>query len=413
MSLADQIVWAIEHYVGPGIQNLPQSVGTLYYVSNTDGDNANDGLSPDESKATIQAAIDACSVNDIIIIEAGTYPEDVNVNKNAVELWFEIGVIITAQAGVGLTVSGNYCKVITPNGALCINPIANGTGCLLSGSWAYVHDIRIPCESSGDIGFDVTGHGAVLNRCRAGKPLIAGFKVQANGVHIIDSVTRGLAADTSIGYWMTNSCDGVVLKDCGSQGHITAGYQVDAGVTHGEAINCVSGGGDGHRIDPDHTFVWSNYTFDNIVAKDIEFAGVPTTYNIFEVTGAVRITDIYGTIETLIANTASNLHLEVFSAGGVVDLTLGPGTNIQAAGVGSMLIRNEDSTNAIALGSAATPAILESTTWRDPKVPTDIIADADQTTYIRLVISAALASGKIHWHCEYKPLFDTGFMTPA
>ncbi|GAG81512.1 unnamed protein product, partial [marine sediment metagenome] len=96
-----------------------------------------------------------------------------------------------------------------------------------------------------------------------------------------------------------------------------------------------------------------------------------------------------------------------------VDITLGPGTNIQAAVNGSTLIRNEDSTAAIALASAATPAIVESTTWRDPKVPIDIIADADQPTFIRLVISAALGSGEIHWHCQYEALSDGGFVSPA
>ncbi|GAH78807.1 unnamed protein product, partial [marine sediment metagenome] len=42
-----------------------------------------------------------------------------------------------------------------------------------------------------------------------------------------------------------------------------------------------------------------------------------------------------------------------------------------------------------------------------------LIADADQTTYIRLVISAALASGEIHWHCKYEPLSDGGFVSPV
>ena len=412
-SLADQLVWGLEEYIGTGVENIPQSMGTLYYVSNVNGSDSNDGLSPDNAKATIGGAITACSAGDIIIIEAGTYPEDVDVNKNSVELWFEIGAIINAQLGTGLTISGNYCKVITPGGALRINPIANGTGCLLSGQWAYVHDIRIPSESSGDIGFDITGHGAVLNRCRAGKPLIAGYKLQANGIHVIESVTRGLAADTSIGYWITNSCEGVVLRDCGSKGHASGGYVVDAGVTCGEAINCVSGGGDGPRLDPEHAVVWSNFTYDNIVFKDITFAGIPTTYNIFKVTGTVRVSDIYGVVETQIENVASTLYLQLFSAGGTADITNAPGTNIQAAVVGSALVRNEDSTNAIALASAATPAIIESTNWRDPKVPVDIIADYDQTTYIRLVISAALASGEIHWHCKYEQLSDGGFVEPA
>jgi len=414
-SLADQVVWAVEEYVAPGIQNVPQSMGTLYYVSNVDGSDTNDGLSPDNAKATIGGAITACIAGDIIIIEAGTYPEDVDVNKNAVELWFEIGAIIVAQAGAGLTVSGSYCKIISEYGTLRVNPIANGTGVLITGDWNYLWNIRIPCASSADLGYDVdaTSAGSILTNCRTSDPLIAAFKLQGDRTTLRNCITGGTPADTSIGFWILATVDKIRLMNCASQGHSSGGYVVVAGAVNGEAVNCVSGGGDGPRLDPSHAFVWSNYTYDNEVAKEITFAGIPTTYNLFEVTGTVRVSDIYGVVETPIENVVSNLHLEVFSAGGVVDITLGPGTNIQAAVNGSTLIRNEDSTAAIALASAATPAIIESTTWKDPKVPIDVIADYDQTTYIRLVISAALASGEIHWHCKYEALSDGAFVEPA
>jgi len=320
--------------------NLPPYKGKIYYVSALMGDDRNDGLSPDNAKATIQAAIDTCSAGDRTIVAAGTYNEDVNLDKDAVELWVDIGTLINAQTGVGLTVSGNCCKIVTPVGTLRINPVTNGTGCLISGTGTYIQDVRIPCGSSGGLGFDITGHGSVLTRCRASNPLIAGFKVQANSVHINEGVTRGLTANTSIGYWVTNSCDGVVLRNCASRGHITAGYKIDAGVTNGGALNCSSGGGDGAKIDMDHTFVWSSYTYDNVVAKDITFTGTTTTYNLFKVTGVVRVTDIYGIVETQIGNTASKLHLEAFSAGGAVNITKKPGTNIKNAIAGSALIRN-------------------------------------------------------------------------
>lgn len=393
-------------------ENIPQSVGTLYYVDRVGGDDTNDGLSPVNAKLTIGAAVLACSAGDIITIRAGTYNEDVDVNKNSIELWFEIGAIINAQVGAGLTVSGNYCKVLAPYGAIRVNPVANGTGVLLSGNWGYMWNIRVPCGSSADLGYDITGDGGVLTDCRTSDPLVAAFKIQGDKVKIEKSCTGGTPANTSIGFWMTNNADKTRLRECASQGHASGGFVVDPGCTNGEAIHCVSGGGDGPKLDPDHAFVW-DLQIDDVLASEITFAGAPTTYNLFEVYGTVRVTDIFGIVEVPIENVASNLHLEVFSVGGVVDLTLGPGTNIQAAVAGSTLIRNEDSTAAIALASAATPAIVESATWRDPKVPTDIIADADQTTYIRLVISAALASGRIHWHCKYEPLSDGAFVRPV
>ena len=41
-SLADQVVWAVQNYVGGGVENIPQFTGDIYYVS-TSGSDASDG----------------------------------------------------------------------------------------------------------------------------------------------------------------------------------------------------------------------------------------------------------------------------------------------------------------------------------------------------------------------------------
>jgi len=41
------------------------------------------------------------------------------------------------------------------------------------------------------------------------------------------------------------------------------------------------------------------------------------------------------------------------------------------------------------------------------------IVEAGTATYIRLNITAALASGAIHWHAEWFPLTGEGFLEPA
>jgi len=262
-------------------ERIAQSVGTIYYVDGVGGDDTNDGLSPVSAKLTIGAAVLACSAGDIIIIGAAAYNEDVDVNKNSVELWFEIGAIINAQAGAGLPVSGNYCKVITPDGTLRVNPVAGGTGVLFSGNWVYAWNIRVPCESSANLGYDTTGTGCVLTNCRAGDPLVAAHKIQGNRVKIDKGLTGGTPANNSIGFWVTNNADKTRLRECASQGHSSGGFVVDPGCTNGEAIKCVSGGGDGPKLDPDHAFVW-DLRIDDTIAKDITFAGAATTYNIFE-----------------------------------------------------------------------------------------------------------------------------------
>ena len=77
-----------------------------------------------------------------------------------------------------------------------------------------------------------------------------------------------------------------------------------------------------------------------------------------------------------------------------------------------MLIRTDDSTEPLDLASSATPAIVEYGA-RAANVEVIVVADADQTTYIRLNLTAALASGAIHWHCRYKPITDGAFLEPA
>ena len=75
-------------------------------------------------------------------------------------------------------------------------------------------------------------------------------------------------------------------------------------------------------------------------------------------------------------------------------------------------MRVDDSTEALELASSATPAIVEYGA-RAASVDVNIVADYDQDTYIRLNITAALASGAIHWHCYYEPLTEDGFVEPA
>ena len=151
-----------------GEQNVPQFTGTIYYVDAAHADDSGDGLSPSTAKKTIGAAIALLSAGDAVTVKTGTYAEAVDLNVNACELWFEHGVILALGAGTGLTLSAHYCKVQCPNGSLRVNPVAGGTGVLMSGNWGYVHDVRVASNSSGAIGFDITDEWPRAGRDRLG-----------------------------------------------------------------------------------------------------------------------------------------------------------------------------------------------------------------------------------------------------
>jgi len=401
--------------------NVPQFVGNIYYVDATQADDTGVGTSPGTAKKTIQAAIDAGTAGDAVAIKAGTYAENVDLDETGMELWFEIGAILAPSSGTPLTVSANYCKVQCPGGSLRINPGANETGVEITGNWCYIHDVRVPCGSSADIGFDVTGDGCVLTNCRCAAPLVAAFKIQGDKIKMDDCCTGGESGDSSIGFWITNSCDKSRLKNCGSQGHETAGYQVDTGCTNGVVENCYSGGGDGKWTDADDAFVWSHFSYDNILYATSTFTatggvgGTGTNYNLFKVTGTVRVFHIVGHVITVLPNTSSVPNLELYSTNASVDITdVASGPDIDSAAVGAILKRLNPATEPLIFANPDnTPAIVESSDYRDPHVPVVLCKDDAADTYIQLQLSAALASGAIHWHIEWEPVTDDGFLEPV
>jgi len=401
--------------------NVPQFVGSVYYVDAAQSGDTGDGLTPSTAKKTIGAAITASSAGDAITIKAGSYVEDVDVNKNYVELWPEIGTVITAASGAALTFSGNFCKVWCPGGALKINPVVNGTCVLVTGIFCYVSDVRVTCGSSGDLGFYVgsaadntNGDGTVLLNCRAASPLIAAFKIQADKVRLEDCCTGGEAADVSIGFWIlpdaSGNMDKTRLKNCGSQGHITAGYQVDAGCTNGTIENSYSGGGDGKWTDADDAFIWSKFSYDDDLYHTLTFPVGAGSENLFEILGSVNIIYIYGDVHEAIHADVDNLNLELYD-GTAYDIT--GNVDTASAPVGSLFMKTKTLGEAMSLDSAAAATLNEDSTEKNGAFPFIITAKNSGNTYIRATWTGAAGAGVtgiIHWHIYWSPLNEDGFV---
>jgi len=393
---------AIQAVTDVQANHLPLFGGTVYHVDAAQADNTGDGTTPATAKKTITAGIGVASAGDAVNVKAGTYAESVVMNLVGLELWCEIGVFIAPASGVALTVSATSCRV---RGILWVTAFAGQIGVNITANFANVAAVRV---LAGAVGFSVVADGSFLQDCRAGLQTVTGFDITGSKGIYDECSTSGTGGATR-GYYINGGADIGVLHDCTSVDHGTAGYEIATGSANWAVKECASGAGDGRWVDADHASTWPGFEYDSEVASVMDLGG-GTTYNLFQVTGSVRLTDIYGNVEEQIENVSSTLHLEAYSTGGTADITDSPGTNIQAAVVGSLLIRNEDSTSAITLVSAATPAIVESTGWKDPKVPVDVVADADQTTYVRAVLSDALSAGEIHWHAHWEPLSDNGFV---
>jgi len=402
-------------------RNSLRAPGNVYYVDGTNGNSAYAGTSPDKAKDTIANGVALMSAGDTLIIAAATYAEDVEFSVASTTVIFHHGVQITGQsADQAVLISGSFVRLECPNGSLKVNPIATKTGVKTTGDWIYCNDVRVPCGSSANLGFDNAdgSDGCVFNNCRCSAPLTAAFKIQGAKIKVEDCCTGGNSGDSSIGFWVTNSCDKTRLKNCGSQGHETAGYQIDTECTNGVVEGCYSGGGDGKWTDADSAFVWSNFQYDNNLYKSITFTatggvgGTGTNYNLFKVTGTVRVFHIFLHVTTVLPNTSCVPNLELYSTNASIDITdAAGGPDIAEACVGAVLKRLDPATEPLIFADPdSTPAVVESADYRDPHVPVMLCKDDAADTYIQLQLSAALASGAVHVHVEWESVTDDGFL---
>jgi len=221
----------------PTIRHIPKFVGEIWFVNGAVAASG-DGKSPDAAFKTITEATDASGVGDAITVAASTYVENVVMSKNYVELWTEIGTIIDPAANVGITVSGNACRVrgevkVTPNAAV---------GVLVTGNECVLSDVKV---FGGTDSFHITGSGTLLNRCAAGFPSIgnSGYNIQGAQSRLNDCSTVG-NTDT-YGYRINNEVDTGVLRNCTSVGHAESGFYIDTLSTDWTLLNCSSGAGDG------------------------------------------------------------------------------------------------------------------------------------------------------------------------
>ena len=398
------------------IIHIPKFGGELWFVSKDSGDDNNIGTTPNDAFETIGAAITACSAGDAITVMAGTYTETgIDLSKNNVEMWFEIGVILNPASGDCLTISGNYCWVGCDRGALRINNDAGAnTGVLITGNWAYLSEIRVTCASTGTIGYDIQGDGCDLRRCRCSSPLTAAFKVQGDKTKLENCCTGGEVADTSIGYWITNSCDKSRIKDCGSQGHSMAGFQVDTGCTNGVIENFYSGGGDGKWTDADSTTVISNLSYPETKYKGITFTTTGAqTYNLFRVYGTVLIQTINAHVTTTICDNLTLPKLETWDGTAAIEITDDDGGALTDLPVGSYIVKSGKVANGLEVFDASAASVGDQ--WDAKKAAFSVTAKAGVATYIRFNCTSTTTppTGALHWHVEWEPKTDDGFLEEA
>jgi len=390
-------------------RHAPRFTGNIYYVDAAQSDDTGNGLTPSTAKKTIGAAITAASSGDAITVKAGTYVEDVVMDKASMELWCEMGTILDGT-GTCLTVSGGTCRI---KGPVKITPAADQIGVLVSTAVDNrFEDIRVK-GSAAACGWDFNIGGNVVINCTASGIKAGGkaFDIGASGTKLYNCYTVGTT--TSYGYYVNGTAlTKGILQECSSAGHQTSGFYLDE-ISDMTVFNCVSGGGDGKWLDVNNANVWCNFCYDDEVFKEINFTDNSTTFNLFKVTGIVEVESIFGHVEEALNAEFGDCKLEVAAGGNTADLTTT--VSLNSLPVGSFIGKTAHAGVALTTATSATPQVVENISYKKPDVASIIVAEAGTDTYIRLLSDDAVGNkdGKIHWHCLWKPWDEDGFVQAA
>ena len=399
------------------VKHIPKFGGIIWYV---DGSIAasGDGTKPSTAFKTIGEAFTATSSGDAVNVRSGVYTEtglDLGSGgtKDYVELWCEIGTLIDPATGTALTVSGVFCTV---KGNLKITPNDASIGLLITGNECVINNVTI---LEGSHNYSITGVGITLNNCAAGFPAAgtAGFNITGSQARLIDCNTVG--DTTTYGFKISGGADTGVLSNCASAAHQTSGFFIDTLSQDWTLLNCSSGAGDGKWVDEDNANVWSNFSFDNKLFKSLNIAqaGVGTwEYNLFKVTGIVRINSIDAHVKTTLTGSNTVCYLDFYSVNGSEVITKATGTIVGAALAGSFLGRVDDDGVILAFHDAAGPGMIDSvdTSNQSFRLMEDRTGGAHVASYIRFIhTTAGASSGIIHWHIDWEPISPHGMVIPA
>ena len=396
-------------------RHSPLFTGFIYYVDTTDGSDTNDGHSPTSAFATISYAITTASAGDAITIKAGAYDEALVVNKNGMELWFEIGstLVNTDTATQTILVSGNGCRIA---GHLLINQ-SGQIGIKITGTDFDMYDIRILQPT---IGVDCDGTRHHYDRVQIGLCTVTGFDLGSDGA-ILNSCGVMNNMGATRGYYLTSETGKFnQLIDCYSVGNGASSFHLVTGQSSNIIKDCVSGANDGRWIDVDEASLFSNFSFVDKVEGHVTLAlgggGGTAIHNMFKVTGSVTIRKLYGVIEDALTGTNTDCYVDVYSTNGATSLSKTTTLSLGAALAGATIVRLDKADKVLSFSDAVGGTLIDQID--DKKEGFRLVEDrtgaAHVATYIRFHhTGAAECTGVIHWCAEWTPVSEDGWLAPV
>jgi hypothetical protein len=388
---------------------IPRTTGPAWYVNAVTGNDLNGGSQPQVPFLTIGAALAVATAGSVIVISAGSYDENgLDISVDGVELLGEMGSILvdTTTGTQTLLISGDSCRVR----GLHIAQAAQ-IGVKVTGAACWLEDVE--CNGGPTTAFDIDGDYTIMRRCSAVLHTATGFDISSARCWMEGCTAIGNGSATRGVYLSAVTADYNVLKDVATAGNATNGYYVVAGASFNTFNSCSSGGGDGNRLDLGTSTVWAQYSFDSVLHKSITITSA-LSYNLFKVTGVVKIRAIWGIISTAIGADVTNARLDLFPTGGAaIPLSSAAGVNISSAVTNSQLIKDGLANTALHLNDA-TLGFLNEVSGGDSEQSFDIGQKTGGVEmHIRFTRAGAGTGGVIDWHVDWCPCSDDGFLAVA
>jgi len=393
-------------------QHIKQQGGKVWYVDGTIGNDTNSGLDPDNAFLTIGYGITQLSAGDTINIKASVYTEiGLDLNVDSTYLNCELGAVFLAPTGTSLTISADYCSL---SGETYILSTAANVGLDISGSGAVVKNVTVLGTDS-SIGCRVTGLGCNITNVKV-VGIVAGgngFELTGNNTTIKECGSSGCT--TCIGFYMNGSIG--LLENCFSIGNGTSSYYFDSAATGWTVKGSTSGVGDGRYFDYSESNFFDGFSYNNRIERvlDITQVGAGTyEYNLFKISGIVKIIHIEGVVTSTLVGSNTNCHLDIYSVNGGDVVSKAVGLNMGAALEGSLVARLDAVDKVLAFHDSDQAFLIDQIDASNEgmRLGEDRTAGAHVDTFLRFIHSTAGASsGIIEWYVEFVPVSDDGWLT--
>lgn len=154
-----------------------------------------------------------------------------------------------------------------------------------------------------------------------------------------------------------------------------------------------------------------------VVTKSVTFTGSNATVNtaLFKITGTVQVIGLYGIVTTVLGVNHTASAFRINDQTSQIYLTAVGGTDISAAPVGSLIIKNVLVATAITLKSSVAGAILEPSTvnqdQRSPVIITQKTANVETDIEYHYATTDTPTSGAIQFFCQFVPMSADGDIT--